>query len=135
MAHRIAGFEVFEKMSEGGLGVVYKAEDSQLCRDVALKSLFEKRTDDGYQRAMLDIAALNHANLVKLHDVVEHEERPVLVMEYVKGQDLRYILDQRRLTMDEVLHHAIGIADGLAAVHSASTVHRNLKPVHSGLCD
>src|ERR1019366_1835717 len=129
----ISHYEVINKLGEGGMGVVYKARDSHLKRYVALKVLPpEKVTDPQRKQRFVQEArsasALNHPNIVTIHDIDQSDGVDFIVMEYVEGRTLDELIGRKGLKLDEALQCAIQIADALAGAHVAGIVHRDLKP-------
>ncbi|MGA3210914.1 MAG: protein kinase [Terriglobales bacterium] len=126
-------YAIIEKLGEGGMGVVYKAHDSHLHRSVALKVLPpEKVADPERKRRFVQEAraasALNHPNIVTVHDIDQSDGLDFIAMEYVEGKTLDEGIGRRGLKLDEALRYAIQIADALAKAHAAGIVHRDLKP-------
>ncbi|HYK90023.1 MAG TPA: protein kinase [Acidobacteriota bacterium] len=129
----LAHYEVMEKLGEGGMGQVYKARDTRLNRFVAIKVLPQEKVADPQRKARLmqearAISALNHPNIVVLHDVASDDGTDFLAMEYVAGKTLDQLIGRRGLPIDETLRYSIQIADALARAHEAGVVHRDLKP-------
>ena len=129
----IAHYRVLDKLGEGGMGVVYKAQDTHLDRFVALKILPpEKITDPQRKRRFAQEAksasALNHPNIITIHDIATDAGVDFIVMEYVAGKTLDELIPRKGLRMAEALKYAVQIADGLCAAHAAGIVHRDLKP-------
>jgi Tol biopolymer transport system component/predicted Ser/Thr protein kinase len=133
-------YNISEKLGEGGMGVVYKAEDKKLDRLVALKFLPPQFTVNKSDKARFiqeakAAAAINHPNVCVIHDMLEHENQQFIVMEYVEGQTLREVIygDRRRgevtshLQINEVLNYAIQIAEALQAAHEKDIIHRDIK--------
>ena len=129
----ILHYRIDRKIGEGGMGVVYLAEDTRLGRRVALKVLpGEMSTDPGrrarFEREARAVAALNHPNIVTLHSVETVEDVSFLTMEYVDGRRLTQLLAREGMPLGKLLDYSFGIADALVAAHRQGVVHRDLKP-------
>jgi serine/threonine protein kinase/Tfp pilus assembly protein PilF len=128
----ILHYEILEKLGEGGMGVVYKARDKKLNRDVAIKLLPERLAGRGEEKERLKkeartAAALSHPNIATVFAFEDLGEQMFIVMEYVEGQELREIIDSKTLTLDEALDLLEGISAGLEAAHAKGIIHRDIK--------
>jgi predicted Ser/Thr protein kinase len=135
----LAHYQVVEKIGEGGMGVLYRARDVRLDRDVAIKVLRpDSHGDEGRRRRLLEEAraasALNHPHIVTVYDVglvpLDGQDVAFIAMECVDGRSLRQVLAERRLGLGEALDYGIQIAEAMAVAHAAGVVHRDLKPAN-----
>ncbi len=128
-------FQLVEMLGRGGMGEVWKARDTRLDRDVAVKFIAEELTHDStavqlFEREARAAAAINHPNICAIYDIGERNGRPFLALELLAGDNLKRRLEAGAIAPDLLLTWAIEIADGLEAAHSAGIVHRDLKPAN-----
>ena len=140
LGKQLGSYQILSLLGTGGMGVVYKARDTRLNRSVAIKVLPPDQVSDPERKRRFiqearAASALNHPNIITIHDIGSEGGIDFIVMEYVEGKTLDQLIPRKGMRLNEALKLAVQMADALAKAHSAGIVHRDLKPTNVMVTD